>query len=155
MTLSGLDTPFDHPFCLPTLFDQAVNVSNADDFALDLCFRPLLYHCCRPCPSLHQAVNISSIDKSTNRRSCSTSSFTSSQTPVVADIPRSHNPRFCYSYNSCHCLDIADSFKTMNQKLLRPKDWVSPTISNLQKEFAELPTMDVLIIGAALFNTLM
>ena len=49
---------------------------------------------------------------------------------------------------------MADSLKTMNQKLSRPKNWVSPTVSDSQKEFAELPTIDISIIGAAPFNTL-
>ena len=42
----------------------------------------------------------------------------------------------------------------MNQELLQSKDWVSTTVSNLQKKFAELLTMDISIIGAAPFNTL-
>ena len=49
---------------------------------------------------------------------------------------------------------MADSLKTINQELLQPKDWVSPTVSNSQKEFAELPTMNISIIGATSFNTL-
>ena len=42
----------------------------------------------------------------------------------------------------------------MNQELLRPKDWVSSTVPDSKKEFAELPTMDISMIGAAPFNTL-
>ena len=49
---------------------------------------------------------------------------------------------------------MADSLKTINQELLRPKDWVSPTVPDSKKEFAELPTMDILMIGAMPFNTL-
>ena len=33
VTVSGLDTPFDNSSHLPTLSNQAVNVSHADDFA--------------------------------------------------------------------------------------------------------------------------
>ena len=47
---------------------------------------------------------------------------------------------------------MADSLKIMNQELLQSVDWVSPIILNLQKKFAEIPTMDILMIGAALFN---
>ena len=50
VTISDLDTPFDNSPRLPTLFDQAVNVSSADDFALNPCPRSLLYHYC--CPRL-------------------------------------------------------------------------------------------------------
>ena len=49
---------------------------------------------------------------------------------------------------------MVDSFKTINQKLLQPEDWISPTIPNSKKEFAELLTMHISMIGAALFNTL-
>ena len=49
---------------------------------------------------------------------------------------------------------MADSLTTMNQKLLQSKDWVPPTMFDSQEKFAELPTMDISIIGAALFNTL-
>ena len=126
VTVSGLDKPFDHLLCLPTLSEQAVNVSSADDFAPDLRSRLLLYHYCRPHSSPYQAVNVSMIDKPTNRRSCSTSS----QTPVNANTPQSHNSCPCYFYNSRHRLNMADSLKTMNQELLQPKDWVSPTIPN-------------------------
>ena len=42
----------------------------------------------------------------------------------------------------------------MNQELLRPKDWVSLTIPDSKKEFAELPIMDISMIGTALFNIL-
>ena len=154
VTVSGLDTPFDNPPRLPTLSDQAVNVSSADDFAPDPRFCLLSYHRCRPRPLTHQAVNVSSIDKPSNRCSCSTSSSMSSRTLVGADTPWIYNPCLCYSYNSCHLLDMADSFKTMNQELLRPKDWVSPTVPDSKKEFAKLPTMDILMIGVTSFNTL-
>ena len=49
---------------------------------------------------------------------------------------------------------MADSFKTMNQEISQPKDWISPTVPDSKKKIAELPTMDILIIEAALFNTL-
>ena len=155
MTFSGLDTSFDNLLRLPTLSDQIVNVSSADDFAPDPQPHLLSYHCCRFRPSPHQAVNVSSIDKSINRRAHSTSLSTSSQTPVGTKTPRIYNPCSRYSYNSCHRLDIADSLKTINQELLRPKDWVLSTFLDSKKEFAELPTMDLLMIGAAPFNTLM
>ena len=100
-------------------------------------------------------MNVSRIDKFTNRHSCFTFSSTSSQTPDGADIPRNYNPHPRYFYNSCHRFDIADSLQTMNQKLSQPVDWVSPTISDSQKESVELPTIDILMIGAAFFNTLM
>ena len=154
MTISSLDTSFDNPFHLLTLSDQTVNVSSADDFAPDSRPRSLPYHRCRPRPSPHQAMNVSSIDKPTDCRSCSISSSMSSQTPVDTNTPRIHNPRPRYSYNSRHRLDIADSLKTMNQELLRLEDWVSSTVSDSKKEFAELLTMDITIIGAAPFNTL-
>ena len=155
VTISGLDISFDNPPHLPTLSDQTVNVSSADDFAPNPCPRLLSYHRCRPCPSSHQAVNVSSIDKPTNRCSCSTSSSMSSQTPVGTDTPWIHNPHPHYSYNSCHYLDMADSLKTMNQELLRPEDWVLSTVSDSKKECAELPAIDILMIRAAPFNTLM
>ena len=154
VTVSGLDTLFDNPPRLPTLSDQIVNVSSADDFAPNPRPCSLSYHRCCPRPSPHQAVNVSSIDKPTDRRSCSTSLSTSSQTPVGTDTPRIHNSCPCYSYNSRHRFDIADSLKTMNQELLRPKDWVSSTVPNSKKEFAKLPTIDISMIGAAPFNTL-
>ena len=154
MTVSGLDTPFDNPPCLPTLSDQAVNVSSADDFAPDPRSRSLSYHHCCPRPLPHQAVNVSSIHKPTDHRSCSTSLSTSSQISVGTKTPRIHNPRPRYSYNSRHCLDMADRLKMMNQELLRPKDWVSPIVSDSKKEFTELPTMNISMIGAAPFNTL-
>ena len=154
MTVSGFNTPSNHLPCLPTLSDQTVNVSSADDFAPDLCSRLLSYHHCYFHPLPYQAVNVFSIDKSTNRRSYSISLSTSSQTLIGADTPQSHNSCFRYSYNSCHHLNIADSLKIMSQKLLRPKNWVSPTVLNVQKEFAKLPTIDISIIRAALFNTL-
>ena len=103
-------------------------------------------------------MNASSIDKPIDHHSrfcsISLSLSTSSQASVGADNPRSHNLYPRYSYNSRHHLDMANSLKTMNQKLLRPEDWVSPTIRNLQEEFAELPTIDISMIGAAPFNTL-
>ncbi len=131
-----------------------MNVSSADDFTPDSRPRLLSYHRCRPHLLPHQAMNVSSVDRSTDRCSRSISSFTSSQTSVGADIPQSHNSYSRYSYNSCHCLDIADSLKMMNQELSRPKDWVPPTVPNPQKKCAELPTMDISMIGAAPFNTL-
>ena len=134
--VSGLDTPFDRPPRLPTSSDQAVNVSSADDFAPDPRPRSLSYHRCRPSP--HRAVNVSSIDKSTD----------------LVDNPRNHHPRPRYSYNSRHHLDMADSLRTMNQELSRPEDWVPPTAPDPQKKFAELSTMDISMIGAAPFNTL-
>ena len=122
MTVSGLDTPFDHLPRLPTLSDQAMNVSSTNDFAPDPGFRSLSYHRCHPCLSPHQAVNISNIDKPTNRYSHSTSLSTYSQTFVSANTPQSHNSQPCYFYNSRHHFNIADSLKMMNQKLLQPKD---------------------------------
>ena len=118
VTVSSLNTLFVNPPCLLTLFDQTVNVSSADDFASDPHPCLLAYHHYRPRPSPHQAVNISSIDKSTDRHSRSTSSSTSSQTPIGIDTSRIHNTHPRYSYNSCHYLNIADSLKTMNQELL-------------------------------------
>ena len=150
MTVSGLDTSFDHSSCLPTLSDQAVNIFSADDFAPNPRSRLLSYHYCCPCLSPHQAMNISMINKSTDRRSCSTSS----QTSIGVDTFWSHNSCPRYSYNFCHRLNMADSLKTMNQKLLRPKDWISPIVPDSQKEFAELPNMNILMIRAAPFNTL-
>ena len=50
---------------------------------------------------------------------------------------------------------MADTLKTMDQELLRPKDWVLPTIPNLLEKFAKLATMNISTIRAALFNTLM
>ena len=154
MTISGLDTPFDNHPRLPTLFDQTVNVSSTDDFAPNPRLCSLSYYCCCRCPSPHQAVNVSSIDKPTDRRSHSTSLSTSSQTRVGTDTPWIHNPRPRYSYNSRHRLNIADSLKTINQELLRPKDWVSSTVPNSKKKFAELQTIDISMIRAAPFNTL-
>ena len=154
MTISGLDTSFDNPPRLPTLSDQAVNVSSADDFVSNFRSRSLSYHCCCLRPSPHQAMNVSSIDKPTDCCSCSTSSSTSSQTLVGADTPRIHNSRPRYSHNSCHHLNMTDSFKIINQEFSRPKDWVSSIVPNSKKEFAKLPTMDISIIRAAPFNTL-
>ena len=113
------------------------------------------YYHCRLRSSPYQSVNVSSINKPTNYCFCSTSLSTSSQTPVGTNTSRIHNPRPCYSYNSRHRLNMADSLKTMNQELLRSEDWVLPTVPDSKKEFAELPTMDISIIGAAPFNTLM
>ena len=155
VTIFGLDTLFGYPSHLPILSDHAVNLSSTDDFASDPRSRSLSYHCCRPRPSPHQAVNVSNIDELTVCRSRSTSLFTSCQTPDGVDTPQSHNPRLNYSYNSRHCLDIADSLKTINQELSRPKDWVLPTVPDLQKKFAELPTMNFSMIGVAPFNMLM
>ena len=154
MTVSGLDTSFHNLSCLPILSDQAVNVSSADDFTLDPRFCLLSYYCCRPCPSLHQAINVCSINKLNDHCSCSTSSFTSSQTLVDIDTLRIHNPHLRYFYNFCHRLVMTDSLKIMNQELLRLKDWVSLTVSASKKEFPELPTMDILIIRVAPFNML-
>ena len=154
MTISGLDTPFDNPSHLPILSDQAVNVSSTDDFAPDLHPRLLLYNRCCLCLSPYQAMNVSSINKPINRCSRSTSSSTSSQTPVGTNTPRIHNSRACYSYNSCHRLDMPDNLKTINQELLQPEDWVLPTVFNSKKEFTELPIMDISMIGAAPFNLL-
>ena len=50
---------------------------------------------------------------------------------------------------------MAESFKIMNQEQLQPKDWVSSIVPNSQKKFAKLSTMDISMIGAAPFNTLM
>ena len=86
MTVSSLDTPFDYLSYLPILSDQAVNISSADDFAPDLSSRLLSYHRCCPCFSPHEVVNVSNIDKPSNLCSCSTSSSTSSQTFVGANI---------------------------------------------------------------------
>ena len=154
MTISGLDTSFDNLLSLPTLSDQAVNVFSADDFAPNPHSHLLSYHRCHSSPLPYQVVNVSSINKPTNRYSRSTSLSTCSQTSVGTDTPWIHNPCPYYSYNSRHCLNMADSLKTMNQKLLRPKDWVLPTIHDSKKEFAELPIMDISMIGAAPFNTL-
>ena len=154
VTVFGLDIPFDNPLRLPTLSDQATNVSSIDDFAPNPCSRLLSYHRCCPHLSPHRAMNVSSIDKPINYHSCSTSLSTSSLALVGTDIPRIHNPRICYSYNSCHRLNMADSLKTMNQELLRHKDWVSTTVSNSKKKFAKLPTMDISMIAVAPFNML-
>ena len=154
MTISGLDTPFDNLSHLPTLSDQAVNISSADDFASNPCPRSFSYHHCCLCLSPHQAVNVSSIDKPTNRRSYFTFLSTSSQTHIDTDTPWIHDSRPRYFYNSCHRLNMADSFKTMNQELLRPKDWVSSTIPNSKKKFAELPTINIPMIETMPFNTL-
>ena len=138
MTVSGFITPFDHLLRLSTLSDQAVNVSSADNFAPDPRSHLLSYHYSCSCCSPHQAVNISS---------------PSSQTSVDADTPQIHNSCLCYSYNFRHCLNMADSLKTMNQELLQTKDWVSPTVPDSQEKFAELPIMDISMIGALPFNT--
>ena len=49
---------------------------------------------------------------------------------------------------------MANSLKMMNQKLSQPKNWVSTTVPDLQKQYAELLTMDISMIGTAPFNTL-
>ena len=87
MTVSGLDTPFDNHPRLPTLFNQAVNVFSADDFAPNIHPHVLSYHRCCSCPSPHQAVNVFSIDKPTDRCFYSTSSSMLSPTPVGTDTP--------------------------------------------------------------------
>lgn len=99
-------------------------------------------------------MNLSIIDKSTDRHSCSTSSFTSRQISIGTDTPRSHNPRPRYFYNSRHHLNIADSIKTIKQELLRPEDWVPFTVLDLRKKFVELPIIDISMIGTVPFNTL-
>ena len=87
MTISGLNKLFDHPLCFSILSDQAVNDSVINNFAPILSSRLLLYHhyCPRSLP--HQAVNDSSIDIPTNRRSRFMSSSTSSQTSIGVDTP--------------------------------------------------------------------
>ena len=50
---------------------------------------------------------------------------------------------------------MADSLKTINLVLLRPEYWVLSTVPNLQEKFAKLSTMDISMIRAAFFNTLM
>ena len=115
----------------------------------------MLYHYCCPHYSPHQAMNIFSINKPTDCHSRSTSLSTSSRIFVVANISWIHNSRPRYFYNSRHRLNMADCFKTMNQELLRPEDWVLLTVSNSQEKFAKLPTMDILMIRAAPFDTLM
>ena len=99
-------------------------------------------------------MNVSSINKPIDCRSYSTFLSTSSQISIDTDIPRIHNSCPHYFYNSHHHPNMVDSLKTMNQKLLRSKDSISPTVFDLQKKFAKLLTMDILIIGAAFFNTL-
>ena len=87
MTVSGLNTPFDHSPRLSTLSDQVMNVSSTDDFALNPCSCLLLYHrYCSRCSS-YQAVNISNIDKPTNPRFCFSSFSICNQTSVSADNP--------------------------------------------------------------------
>ena len=130
MTVSGLNTLFDHGLCLTTLSNQAVNVSSTDDFAPDPCSRLLSYYRYCLSPSSYQDVNVSSIDKPTDHCSCSCStflcSFTFGQTSVSFNILWSYNPHFRYFYNSYHRFNMADSLKTMNQKLLQPEDWIYP-----------------------------
>ena len=99
-----------------------MNISIADNFAPDPRSHLLSYHRCHLRLSPHQDVNVSSIDKPTDRRSCSTFLSTSSQTPVGANTPRNYNPRPRYSYNSRHRLDMADSLKTINQELSCSED---------------------------------
>lgn len=108
-----------------------MNVFSAYDFALDLCLCFLSYHHCCPCYLSHQAVNIFSINKSTDCHSHSTFLFRFSQTFSNTNIPWSYNSRPHYFYNFCCYLNIADSLKTINQKLLQPEDWVLPIIPNL------------------------
>lgn len=143
MTISGLDILFDHLSCLSTLSGQIVNISSANDFTSDFCPYLLLYHYC--CPHLlpYQAVNISTINRSSDHHSHSMFSFTSNQTSIGVDTLWSHNPHLCYSYNSGHRFDMAYSLKIINQEFLQPKDWVPPTIPNLQKKSTKLPTMDI------------
>ena len=114
ITISGFNTPFDYLPCLSTLSDHTMNVSSADDFAPNSHCRLLLYYhyCLRHL--LHSTVNVSSINKLTNRRFCSTSSSTSRETFTSANTPFIYNPHPCYFHNSCHRLDMADSLKTMN-----------------------------------------
>ena len=49
---------------------------------------------------------------------------------------------------------MADSLKTINKEFSRLKDWVLPIVSDSQKKFVKLPTMDISMIEAAPFNTL-
>lgn len=109
----------------------------------------LFYHRIYFCLLHHQFVNVSSINKSTNRHFyiyfyplptfsiISLSLFMpmsmslSSQTFVGINILQIYRLCFCYFYNFCHCLDITNSLKTINKKLLQPKDWVSSIIFNL------------------------
>ena len=49
---------------------------------------------------------------------------------------------------------MADSPKTMNQELLQPEDKVSATVLDSQEKFVELPTIDISMIRAPSFNTL-
>ena len=58
MTVSSLDTPFDHLPCLPILSDQALNISSANNLAPNFCFHSLSYH--RYCfyPSPHQCQDL-------------------------------------------------------------------------------------------------
>ena len=49
---------------------------------------------------------------------------------------------------------MADSLKTMKYELLRPKDWVAPTVFDSEQKFAKLSTMDISIIRATHFNML-
>ena len=118
MTVFGLNILFDHLSYLPTLSNQTVNISSADDFAHNLCFRLLSYYCSCPCSSPHQIMNVSSINKPTNHRSRFTSLSTSNQTSVGTNTHWSHNPHFYYSYNFYHRVDMADNLKTINQELL-------------------------------------
>ena len=99
-----------------------MNVCSADDFAPNLYSYLLLYYRYRSCPSLYQAVNVSSINKPTNRRSHFMFLSTSSHTSFSVDTPWSHNFSPCYSYNFYHHLNMADNLKTINQKLLQPKN---------------------------------
>ena len=131
-----------------------MNIFSADDFAPNPCFHLLSYYHYCPRLSSHQAVNVSSINKPTNCRSFSMSLSTSSQISVGVDTPWSHNSCPYYFYNSRYRLDIADSLKTINQELSQPKDWVSSTISNSQEKFAKLLIIDISMIRATPFDTL-
>ena len=122
VTVSGLNISFDHLSCLSTLSDQAVKVFGTDDFILDPYSHLLSYYRCHPRHSPHQAVNVSSIDKPTNCPSRSKSLSTSNLNPIGVDTPWSQNLHPRYFENVCYRLNMADSHKTMNQELLRPKD---------------------------------
>ena len=69
--------------------------------------------------------------------------FTFSQIFVGVDISRIHNlcPRYFYYFY--YRLNIADSLKTINQELLRPENYISPTIPDSQKKFTELSTINI------------
>lgn len=156
--ISSLNISFDYPFYLPTLSYQTKNISNADDFAPNLCSCLLLYHSFYLYFLTQQAVNVSSFNKLIDYYSCFCftllSLSISSQTFISTDTFQNHNFCPCYFYNFCHHLDIADSLKIINQEILQPKNWISPIILNSQKEFIELPTINILIVSATPFNML-